>query len=288
MNAIEVKETNNSHVTAETQKIEANGVHFAYRSWGTETDVPTLFFQHFTGTMDNWDPAITDGIAKTRQVILFNNAGVSSSDGKTPDTAFEMADDALSFIDALGLKKLDLLGFSLGGFVAQLVAIKRPELVRKLILVGTGGQGSVGLDNLPITFSTAMEKDPLERMLYMFYTGSEFSKNRGIASVKRLQERTVGRDTDTSMDTIKAQLKAIVGWGAVQNPEYSDLTKVTQPALIINGKDDIIIPTINSYTLYRLLPNARLSLYPDSAHGALFQYPDLFVDEVTDFLKEFN
>lgn len=154
--------------------------------------------------MDNWDPTVTDSTAALHRVILFNNAGVSTSSGKTPDTVSEMANDALKFIDALGLKEVDLLGFSLGGFIAQQIAAKRSRLVRKFILVGTRPEGGVGLDELPTTFGVAVKKEPVERMLYMFFTDSETSTNLGLSYLNRLQSRTVGRDTDTSMETVGA------------------------------------------------------------------------------------
>jgi pimeloyl-ACP methyl ester carboxylesterase len=236
--------------------------------------------------MDNWDPMVTDGIAKDHNVILFNNAGISSSSGKTPNNVDSMSEDALAFFEALSFKQVDLLGFSLGGFIAQRIAVKRPTLVRKLILAGTGTEGSGGLEKLPETLSIAVQKKPGDGLLYMFFKDTGSSIKSGREFLNRIMQRTTGRDTDTTPEAIGEQLKAIVSWGASVNKSYSDLKAIKHPVLVVNGSDDIVVPTYNSYTLFEHLNNARLSLYPDSGHGALFQYSKLFINEVNYFLKE--
>ncbi|HKC37338.1 MAG TPA: alpha/beta hydrolase [Chitinophagaceae bacterium] len=280
------KEMKNFHQTAETKYVEAKGIKFAYRSFGNKASVPLIFLQHFTGTMDNWDPMVTDGIAEEHHVILFNNAGISSSSGKTPGNVDAMAEDALAFIDALSLKQVDLLGFSLGGFIAQLIVVKKPNLVRKLILVGTGPEGSSGLDKLPGTLSIAVQKKPGDGLLYMFFKDTESSIKRGREFLNRIMQRTIGRDPDTTNEAIGEQMKAIVSWGEPVNRSYADLKAITHPVLVVNGSNDIVVPTKNSYTIFEQLANARLSLYPDSGHGALFQYAGLFINEVNYFLRE--
>jgi pimeloyl-ACP methyl ester carboxylesterase len=274
---------NNKH---QTIYLQVGNTKFAYRSFGNNSSIPLIFLQRFTGTMDDWDPLVTDDLAKDHQVILFNNTGVSSSSGITPDTVEDMAEDAIAFIESLSFSKVNLLGFSLGGFIAQQIAFKKPGLINKIILAGTGPRGSEGLDKMPETVGIAGQKEPIERMLYMFFNESENSKKAGIEFLNRTMKRTIERDPEVTLDTVMAQLNAIVGWGAIKNPEYPDQQNIIHPVLIVNGNNDRIVPTNNSYTLYKNLPNARLSLYPDSAHGALFQYPELFINEVSNFLKK--
>jgi len=276
---------NNSHQTAETKFVEAERIKFAYRRFGTDSRIPVIFLQHIGGTMDGWDPAVTDGIAKEHQVILFDNRGVSSTNGKAPDNVDAMADDAIAFIEALSLDIVDILGFSLGGFVAQRVAFKKPSLIRKMILVGTGPQGSAGLDGLPETFSVSHKKGASEGLIWLFFTDSEESQKRGHEFWSRLNQRTLARDPDISAETFERQMKAIVDWGAAVDKSYHDLKAMNFPVLIVNGSSDKVIPTKNSYILFEQLNDGWLSLYPDSGHGSFSQYPKLFVEEVTGFLK---
>jgi len=275
----------NLHLSAETRYVQGGEIKFAYRSFGNRSQVPVIFLQHFTGTMDNWDPLVTNGIALHQQVILFNNVGVSSSSGVTPDSVEAMAEDALAFIDSLMLKKVDLLGFSLGGFIAQVIAVRRPDLVRRIVLAGTGPQGSEGLGNLPVTVALASQKELVDRMLFMFFSESENSRQSGRAFLQRIYERKVNRDPEMTEQSIASQQKAIVDWGHVKDAGYPNLKKIVHPVLIVNGGFDRIVPTKNSYILYEQLSNAYLHLYPDAAHGALFQYPELFVNQVVNFLK---
>ncbi len=274
-----------THQTAETKFVEAKGIKFAYRSFGKDSGIPVIFFQHITGTMDNWDPMVTDGMAEEHNVVLFDNAGISSTSGNTPDNVDAMADDAIAFIEALSFDKVDVLGFSLGGFVAQRVAFKKPSLIRKMILVGTGPQGSGGLDILPQTLATSQKKPAGEGIVWMFFTDSEKSVKKGHEYWNRLTLRTIGRDPGTTVDAIRNQMKAIVDWGKDVNKSYPDLKAMNFPVLIVNGSNDKVIPTYNSYTLFEQLSDGWLSLYPDSGHGSLFQYPQLFVEEVIGFLK---
>jgi pimeloyl-ACP methyl ester carboxylesterase len=270
---------------APTNFIEANGVTYAYRRLGQPKGVPLVFLQHFTGTMDSWDPVVVDGFAQARPVILFDNQGVSRSSGTTPDTVAAMANDAVAFITALGLKQVDLLGFSLGGFIAQVIAAEHPALVRRLILAGTGPEGGEGIRNLPQALEQAQKTSPDDLRRYLFFEQTDTSQAAGRAFLKRQAQRTSDRDPESSQQTVGAQFTAIVAWGTDGDPRSARrLQQITQPVLVVNGKNDIMVPTINSYTLFQRLPNARLSLYPDSGHGGLFQYGDTFVDEGVRFL----
>jgi pimeloyl-ACP methyl ester carboxylesterase len=285
--------SNYTHQTAPTQFVEAAGIRFAYRRFanrrlGATIDVPLLFFMHFTGTMDHWDPAVTDGFAQDREVILFNNAGVSSSSGEVPTSVEEMAQHAAAFIDALGVKKLDALGFSIGGLTAQQFTISRPDLVRKLILVGTGPRSGEGMASLTPEAQEIFgaKYDPADELwLRVFFTPSKQSQAAGRKYLERQRARKENRDPLPNEKVAPAQLAALEKWGAAAKDPYSYLKKITQPTLVVNGSNDVIVYTVNSFILQQNLPNAQLILYPDSNHGAQYQYPELFVEHVTQFLK---
>jgi len=273
-----------THETVPTQYIDVKGNKFAYRSFGKRGGVPIIFLQHFTGTMDNWDPAVTNGLAKNHHIILFNNKGVSTSSGKTPDSVSEMAKDAVDFIKALGYSVVDLLGFSLGGFIAQEIAVSHPALVRKIVLAGTGPIGSEGVTKLESVISEGYKDGPENVLVNLFFEKSEESRNAGKAFVKRLQLRTADRDTPSSNETIGAQAKAIITLGYQKDEGHQQLQAIKQPVLIVNGTSDLIVPSINSYVLSQYIPNSQLIIWSNSGHGALFQYHEDFVKEVEDFL----
>ena len=278
--------TQQSHQTAPTQFIQASGIRFAYRRFGARNGVPLVFFQHFMGNLDDHDPALTDAFAADREVILFNNAGVASSSGTTPDTIRQAARDAEAFIDALDLKTVDLLAHSMGGIIAQQVALDRPELVRRLVLVGTAPRGGEGLGQMPpetqaLFFKTYEHQE--EMWLPILFSPSEKSQAAGRAYLARMMARK-DRDADVLMETVQAQATAIGACGAEKDETYAHLKGLHQPTLVVNGNDDIIIPTINSYLLQQHLPNAQLILYPDANHGAHHQYPELFVQHTKLFL----
>ena len=278
---------NNTHQTAPTQYIEANGIRFAYRRFGKPDGVPLVFNQHFTGTMDHWDPAVTDGLATVREVILFNNAGVSSSSGEIATSVEQMAANAISFIKALGLPKVDVLGFSIGGFVAQEITLQTPDLVRRLVLVGTGprsGEGMAALTPEAQEIFGATYDEPDQLWLAAFFTRSQASQAAGCEFLKRFRLRTEDRDPEVNERVAPSQLEAIVRWGAPLEKPFLYLKEITKPTLVVNGGKDVIVYPVNSYILQQELPNARLILYPDSAHGSQYQYPNLFVRDVSTFL----
>jgi pimeloyl-ACP methyl ester carboxylesterase len=279
--------TQHSHQTAPTQLVDAAGVRFAYRRFGKSGSVPLVFNMHFTGTMDHWDPLVTDGLAATREVILFNNAGISSTSGEVPASVEQMAANAAAFIKALGVPKVDVLGFSLGGFVAQALTVADPNLVRRLILVGTGPRGGEGMATLTREAQAvfgATYANPDELWLGVFFTPTEASQAAGRAFLKRFRLRVEGRDPEVSEKVAPAQIDAIGKWGAPRAGAFDYLREITHPTLVINGSDDVIIYTVNSFVLQQNLPSAQLILYPDSNHGSQYQYPALFVADVTRFL----
>jgi pimeloyl-ACP methyl ester carboxylesterase len=280
--------TQHSHQTAQTQFVEANGIRFAYRRFGDAAGVPLVFNQHFTGTMDHWDPAVIDGFARDREVILFNNAGISSSSGEVPTTFEKMGANAVAFIKALRLTKVDVLGFSIGGFVAQEIALQAPDLVRRLVLVGTGPRSGEGMATLTpeaqeIFGATYDEPDHL--WLRVHFTPSEKSQAAGREFLKRFRLRRENRDPEVNGTVAPAQLEAIGKWGAPQEKPFEYLKSIRQPTLVVNGGKDVIIYSVNSFILQQQLPNAQLILYPDANHGSQYQYPELFVRHVSMFLS---
>src|ERR1700733_14298105 len=276
------------HQTAPTQFVEANGIRFAYRRFGRPGGVPLVFNQHFTGTMDHWDPAVTDGFAGDREVILFNNAGVSSSSGEVPASIEKMGANAVAFIKALGLTKVDVLGFSIGGFVAQEIALQAPDLVRRLVLVGTGPRGGEGMATLTPEAQEifgASYDEPDHLWLRVHFTTSGKSQAAGREFLKRFRLRAKNRDPEVNDKVAPAQIEAISEWGAPRDKPFEYLKSICQPALVVNGGKDVIVYAVNSFILQQHLPDAELILYPDANHGSQYQYPELFVRHVSMFLS---
>jgi pimeloyl-ACP methyl ester carboxylesterase len=269
---------------APTKFQKVGDIRFAYREVGAASGVPVIFLNHLAAVLDNWDPRVVDGIAAKRRVIVFDNRGIGASEGATPDTIEAMARDAIAFIRALGFKQVDLLGFSLGGMVSQVIVQLAPKLVRKLILAGTGPAGGVGIDK--VTQVTIMDilkgyltfKDPKH---YLFFTTTANGRREAAKFIERLKERTEDRDKPISLGAFRAQLKAIHAWG-VQQP--SDLSTIKQPVFVANGDDDRMVPTSNTFDLAKRLPNSELTIYPDAGHGGIFQFHDEFVPQALEFL----
>ena len=276
-----------THNTAPTQFVEVDGTRFAYRRFGFPLDTPIVLLQHFMGNLDNYDPAITDHLATGREVILTDNAGVGLSAGTAPETVGGMARDATSLIDALGLEQVDLFGFSMGGYVAQQIAVDHPELVRRLILAGTGPRGGVGMDQLAADVAPLFRtvQDPQDLMwLPIFFSPSTESQAAGRRFLQRIRVRTDDRDVPVSDATVGAHSAAAREWGAAAPGSFDYLKGIPHPTLVVNGSDDIVGPTVNSYILQLNLPDAELIVFPDSNHGSHFQFTKLFNQYVTEFV----
>ena len=281
--------TQHTHQTAPTQYVEARGIRFAYRRLGKAGGAPLVLFMHFTGTMDHWDPAVSDGLARDREVVLFDNAGISSSSGEVPTTIEGMAAYAAAFIKALSLKQVDLLGFSIGGTVTQALTLAEPQLVRRLVLVGTGPRSGEGMATLTPEAQVIFGKsyaNPDELWQHVHFDTSETSQAAGAAFLKRFRLRRENRDPEVNAKVARAQIEALSKWGAPRENPYEYLNAIRQPTLVINGDHDVIIYTVNSYILQQNIPNAQLILYPDASHGSLYQYPERFVRHVSMFLSE--
>jgi pimeloyl-ACP methyl ester carboxylesterase len=277
--------TNYTDETAPTQFVEANGIRYAYRRFGTAGTVPLLFLGYFNSNMDGWDPAVTNDLAADHEVILFDNAGVGASGGKTPYTVVEMTHHCVAFCRALGLKAIHVVGFSLGGMIAQQVALDHPHLVQRLILLGTGPRGGEGMTFTEL--SAEEQADPVAFLLGAFFSPSEASQAAGREYVKRLESRKADRDRPVSRASAVAQLAAIREWGTIPpTGRYATLKDITHPTLIVHGNKDIVVPPINAFILAKHLPNAQLVMYSDSSHGAQYQHAKVFLEHVKLFLNE--
>jgi pimeloyl-ACP methyl ester carboxylesterase len=279
-----------THVTVPTRFVENVGIRFAYRRFGRESGIPLLFFQHFRRGMDHWDPAVTDGFAQDRPVVLFDNAGVAGSTGDTPKTIEEMADHAAAFARALGLSQVDVLGFSIGGYVTQTLALRHRALVRRIILVATGPRGGdPSQDPQAAEYAASTDsitgESSLEAFLYLFFRPTPTSQAAGRAFWERRHLRKTDVDPPSTPQTMAAQRGAATEWRQIRGERFSELKDISQPTLVVNGHHDVMIPTINSYTLSQHIPRAQLIIYPDSGHGAIFQFPELFVAHGRIFLE---
>ncbi|GAA2360496.1 alpha/beta hydrolase [Streptomyces cuspidosporus] len=278
--------TPSSYKNAPTRSVSVQGINFAYRQLGPDDGVPLILLNHLSAVLDNWDPRVVDGLADRRRVITYDNRGVGASGGSTPDTIEAMARDTVLFIRALGLDRVDLLGLSMGGFIAQVIAAQEPALVRKLILAGTGPAGGPGIDKVTsltvqdMLKATLRRKDPKH---YLFFTQTEGGQRAAREFLARLKERTDDRDKAISVQSFRAQLKAIKRWGRTA-PQ--DLSRIQQPVLVANGESDRMVPSENTLDLAARLPRGELvPLYPDAGHGGIFQYHDEFVARALGFLE---
>jgi pimeloyl-ACP methyl ester carboxylesterase len=278
-----------THNTARNQFVVIDGVHYAYRRLGKPSGTPLLLLPHFIATMDWWDPQLVDGLAETREVVLFDNRGVGLTSGETPDRIAAMANDVHGFIHGLGLSQVDVLGFSIGGMVAQELALLYPGDVRKLLLVGTGPRGGEGMaEPKPdvVNALTDAGPDPKSARPYLFFSQSANGRAAAASFMARNAERTVDLDPGASLQTMQAKSVALGEWGhAASHAEYlARLRALPHPTLVANGNNDIMVSTINSYILSQAIPQAELIIYPDSGHGALFQYAPLFIEHTNLFL----
>ena len=277
-----------SNITAPTEFVETPLETYAYRRFGGGAGVPLVCLQHFTGTLDNWDPAVTDALAHGREVILFENAGVGRSTGAVPQTVAGMARHVLAFAKALDLARIDVLGFSLGGMVAQQVALDRPSLVRRMLLVGTAPEGGDDIMHLEKPALQRILGDPAlqgsQVLVKLFFAPSATSQAAGAAFARRLAERKDDREPTSGPAVAQAQLTAFRGWEQVHGDRFHQLKRITQPCLIVNGVLDAMIPVSNSYALAEQLPNAMLLTYSDAGHGSLFQFHESFVKHASVFL----
>ncbi|MET7698671.1 alpha/beta hydrolase [Streptomyces sp. NPDC005485] len=272
-----------SYKNAQTRTVTADGVTFAYRDLGPRTGMPVIFITHLAAVLDNWDPRVVDGIAAKHRVITFDLRGVGASSGETPQTIEEMARDSVTFIRALGFEKVDVLSFSMGAMIAQVIAQTDPQLIRRLILAGTGPAGGEGIKNV----TRISHYDTVRALLtfqdvkqFLFFTRTPNGIRAGKEFLARLKERTKDRDKAIRLKSYFSQLKAIHRWGLAK-PQ--DLSVIQQPVLVANGDDDRMVPTPNSHDLARRLPNAELVIYPDGGHGGIFQYHEQFVPTALEF-----
>ena len=274
-----------SYKDAPAKSIDAAGTTFAYRELGPKGGVPVVFFVHLAATLDNWDPRIIDPIAQRRHVIAFDNRGVGASSGDVPGSIEEMAEDAAAFIKALGFDQVDIFSFSLGGMVAQALVVRHPDLVRRLILTGTGPAGGKDMDKVAgVTYydmlrATLTRQDP---KVFLFFNRNDTGKRAAHAFVERLKERTENRDAPIKVKAFRTQLKAIKRWS---RSAPADLSKITQPTLIANGDNDRMVPSVLSEDLHRRIAGSELIIYPDSGHGGIFQFHDQFAPRALEFLE---
>jgi pimeloyl-ACP methyl ester carboxylesterase len=278
----------NSIITAPTQFLQTRKEKYGYRRFGKKSKYPLLFLQHFTGTLDNWDPAVTDPLAADHDVILFDNAGIGRSTGKVPATMAAMAEHVFAFLDTLGIETCDVLGFSLGGVIAQQMALDRPSIFRRIMLVGTAPRGGEDIMHLDKPILAKHLQDPklkgYEVLQKIFFAPTETSQAAGKAFIGRLTQRQQDREPISGPEVAQAQIAAFREWEQFTGERFACLKSIRQPTLVVNGVHDEMIPVSNSYWLSENLPNAVLLTYPDAGHGSLFQWHDSFTRQAGAFL----
>jgi len=271
--------------TAPTQFIDAGANRYAYRRFGNAGGLPMVLLQHFTGGLDHWDPAFTDGLAQDREIILVDNAGVGGSTGETPSTIEGMADCILDFVDALALEKFDLLGFSMGGMVAQAFAKNNASRIRRLVLVGTSPRGGEPSPYIGEVSQRARGNAGLDDMAWLFFGHSDAGRAAAARYWERRHARTEDLDPPSGMPTIMAQVAAGRDWLQPHGEPFADLAAITMPTLVVNGDLDVMLNTINSFHLQQHLPDAELIIYPNAGHAPHFQYPERFLAHARLFLE---
>jgi pimeloyl-ACP methyl ester carboxylesterase len=286
MTTSNAQNVNYSYATVPTQFVEANAIKFAYRSYGKEGDIPVVYFNHLAANLDNCDPRIMDAIATERHIISFDYRGVGTTSGKQGTSIPDMAKDAIAFIHVLGYNQVDIISFSMGGFITQELLLIEPTLARKIILAGTGPRGGEGVsDVVGLTYNDIFKgiftfRDP---KFYLFFTQNKVGKEAARNFLKRLKERTENRDKKVKLSVLKKQLKAIKIWG---NDKPADLSVFKHPVLIANGDNDRMVPTSNSYDLAKRFANSEIVIYPNSGHGGVFQYREEFLKKAIPFLTK--
>ena len=281
--------TETGYTGASTERVTAaNGIEYAYRELG-QSEVPLVLLQHFRGNLDNWDPALVDALVAEHRVVTFDNAGVGATTGSTPSTIEAMARDAIAFLQALDLQQVDLLGFSIGSFVAQEMALIRPDLLRRVVLASSAPQGAAGMHGWApevIGAVGAPETSP-EGYISVFFAPTDTSRKAGQEAAGRIfGGRTSDRDEPTTWETRQAQYDAVCAWGIPNHSLLERVSAIDLPVFVANGDSDPMILPRYSYLLAGLLPNARITIYPDSAHGFLFQHHSQFAADVHAFLEE--
>jgi pimeloyl-ACP methyl ester carboxylesterase len=277
--------SNDTHETAGTQFVQVGDVRFAYRRFGRRGGLPLLLLNYFAANMDDWDPKLTNGFAAEHDVILFDNAGVGNSAGETPSTVAAMTKDSVDFCRALDLKSFDVVGFSLGGMIAQQLASEYPDMIRRMILLGTGPRGGEGMTFTELSLDELA--DPVALLMSSLFTPSEASQAAGRAYIERLKLRVADRDALVSMKAAGAQLAALREWGTIPSTDrYAMLARIQQRTLIVHGSKDIVVIPINAFLLAQHLPDSQLVMYPDASHGAQFQHAEVFLEHARLFLDE--
>jgi pimeloyl-ACP methyl ester carboxylesterase len=281
-------EPTDNHESAKTKYLITNGVSYAYRELGNNAGTPVLMISPLGSNMDDWDPTITNGLSQKYKVILFDLPGEGASSGITPDNIPAMATSVTNFVHAMGLKKVNLLGFSLGSFISQQIALTEPEIINKIILTGTGPKGAVGLSNLTALLAAGANLTAEENFLRFGFTQSTTSLAAGKAAWLRIQQRVQDRDSAVSQASATAQVVAVLGWAQPYANAAEELKTIKQPVLIVQGKEDVPVPVGNAEFMAENIPNAKLIVYPDAAHAALFQNPTEFVQSVITFIEQQN
>jgi pimeloyl-ACP methyl ester carboxylesterase len=278
------KPSNDAHETAPTRSVRAEDVQFAYRRFGPHGATPLLLLNYFAAHMDDWDPKITNGFAEEHDVILVDYPGIGRSSGETPSTVAALVEHCVAFCRAIGLTQFDIVGFSLGGMIAQQLAAEYPDLLRRIILLGTAPRGGEGLvfDDL----SVDELDDTTALVMKAFFTQSEASRASGRAYLERLKSRVDDRDTSVSKQSGLAELAALREWGVIPpSDRFAMLGKIPHPTLVVGGNKDVVVMPVNAFLLAEHLPNAQLIMYLDASHGAQSQYADTFLKHVKLFLQ---
>jgi len=272
------------HETAPTQFVQVGDARVAYRRFGKREALPLLLLNYFAASMDDWDPKITNGFAAERDVIIFDYPGIGRSTGTASSTVAAMTKDLVGFCRALGLDNFDIVGFSLGGMIAQQLASEFPDMARRIILLGTGPRGGEGMTFIELSVDEL--DDPASLLMYAFFTPSDASKAAGHAYLERLKLRATDRDEPVSRQAAIAQLESIREWGAIPSENrFAMLSQIRQPTLIVHGKEDVVVMPINAFLLAQHLPNAQLIMYPDASHGAQSQHAEAFLEHARLFLN---